>query len=100
MKIEVKTCIFTLSQARNKFKSFVAICKKVPLTRETVFGINNFIQYKGYGKLFGQLFPFVQSRESAQEEQAIESSMETTDVVIEKDNNKGLHVPRRKLNTC
>ena len=95
-EIRSETCIFTISQARNKFKSLVAICKKASLTRQTASGIDNFIQNKGYGKWFGQLFPLVQSRESAQPDQAIEPSMETTEVVIEKGNNKGLYVPRRK----
>ena len=95
-EIRSETCMFTLSQARNKFKSLVAICKKASLTRQTASGIDNFIQDKGYGKWFGQLFPLVQSRESAQPEQAIEPSMETTEVVIEKTNSKGLYVPKRK----
>ena len=94
-ELRSETCIFTLSQARNKFKSLVAICKKASLTRQTAYGIDNFIQNKGYGKWFGQLFPLVQRRESAQPDQAIEPSMETT-IVIEKGNNKGLYVPRRK----
>ena len=45
--------------------------------------------------MVGQLYPLVQSRESAQPEQAIEPSMEATDVVIEKNNNKDLYVPKR-----
>ena len=91
-----KTCIFILSQTGNKFKSLVAICKKASLTRQTASGINDFIQSKRYGKWFEQLFPIVQSRESAQPEQAIEPSMETTEVIIETNNNKNLCVPKRK----
>ena len=95
-EIRIETCIFTLSHARYKFKFLVAICKKASLTRQKASFIDNFILNKGYGKWFGQLFPLVQSRESAQPEQAIEPSMETIEVVIEKNSNKGLHVQKEK----
>ena len=48
-EIRSETCVFTLSQARNEVKFFVAVCKKASLTRQTASGIGNFIK-KGCGK--------------------------------------------------
>lgn len=90
-----ETCEFSHNQARNKFKSLIAICKKASLTRQTASGIENFIQKQGYGKWFGQLFPLVQSRESAQPEQAIEPS-ESLDQDCDKENAPTIYVPRKK----
>ena len=83
MKVRVKPAS-SLSQARNKVKVRVVICKKASLPRRTASGIDKVIQNKGYGKWFGQLFPLVKHRESAQPENAIESSVETTKAVIDK----------------
>ena len=102
-----ETCEFTVAQTRTKFKALVAICKKASLTRKTASGIEDFIQKQGYGKWFGQLFPYIQSRESAQPEQASEpsSSSSTTASTAANDSESGdgetqarrsLYVPQKK----
>ena len=100
-----ETCDFTVAQTRTKFKALVAICKKASLTRKTASGIEDFIQKGGYGKWFGQLFPYIQSRESAQPEQASEpsSSSSATSSTATNDSESGdwetrcsLYVPQKK----
>ena len=51
-----------------------AQCKKVGRMQKTKSGLENFIDEKGYGPWFNQLFAYVSSRDSCQPEQAIEPS--------------------------
>ena len=96
-----ESCDFTVAQTRTKFKALVAICKKASLTRKTASGIEDFIQKQGYGKWFGQLFPYIQSRESAQPEQASEpsssSSTATSTASNDSQSGNGETQTRRKL---
>ena len=85
------TSDFTVAQTRTKFIALVAICKKASLNRKTASGIEDFIQKQGYGKRFVQLFPYIQSRESAQPDQASQpsSSSSTTASTVANDSESG-----------
>ena len=65
---------FDITQTRTKFKSCVSLCKTAAMTVKTATGIQRFQDDKNLGHWFNQLFPLVKSRESAQPEQAIETS--------------------------
>lgn len=97
--------VFNVAQTRTKFKSLVAICKKASLTRKTSSGIEDFIQKMGYGKWFAQLFPYIQSRESAQPEQATEpSASKSTPSPVQSENaetgsSRSVYVPVKKRKT-
>ena len=65
---------FDITQTRTKFKSCVSLCETAAMTAKTATGIQRFQDDKNLGRWFNQLFPLVESRESAQPEQAIEPS--------------------------
>ena len=101
-KEQGETCEFTVAQTRTKFKALVAICKKASLTRKTASGIEDFIQKQGYGRWFGQLFPHIQSRESAQPEQSFGPSSSSSTATIDSKSGeretqtRSMYVPEKK----
>lgn len=95
---------FTSQQVRTKFKSCVAICKKAAMLRQTASGIDNFVESKGCGKWFKQLYHFFQSRDSCQPDLGIEpsatiSSAESDNSLStslkESSSSKDLYVPKK-----
>ena len=66
------------NQLRSKFKRCVSKCKKVVMTIKTASGIDNFIDKKGYGRWFNQLYALVKTRDSCLPDQAIEPSAPPT----------------------
>ena len=106
-KNEAKRVNSLLPRQGPNLKPWLQSAKKASLTRKTASGIEDFIQKQGYGKWFGQLFPYIQSRESAQPEQASEpsSSSSTTASTAANDSESGdgetqdrhsLYVPQKK----
>jgi hypothetical protein len=65
-----------IDQTRNKFKKMIALCKKKALARISESGIANEIMANG--EWFKMLFPLVQSRASADPDNAREPSYEAT----------------------
>ena len=64
----------SVKQTRTKMKSLIRMCKKEALARITATGIANMAEK--HGAWFRQLFPYVQSRESADPDQGREPSYE------------------------
>lgn len=65
---------FSVEQLRSKFKKCVGECKWALMTIKTATGIDNFIDKKGKGAWFKQLYVIVKSRDSCQPERAVEPS--------------------------
>lgn len=65
---------FNVNQLRQKFKRCVAECKHAALTIKTATGIDSFIEKKGYGAWFNQLYALVKTRDSCNPDEAVEPS--------------------------
>ena len=65
---------FTVKQMRNKFKWCISTGKKICLTVKTASGVTNFVESKGYGNWFNELYPLVKSRDSCKPENVSEPS--------------------------
>ena len=65
---------FNNIQLRTKFKKAVSECKRAALTVKTATGIKRFIEDKGYGPWFNNLYAIVKTREACRPELAIEPS--------------------------
>ena len=58
----------------------------VVMTTKTVTGIDDFIDKKGYGTWFNQLFSIVKTRDSCQPDRAVEPSCSTPKIRPEGEN--------------
>ena len=65
---------FSVKQLHTKFKKRVSDCKQASLTIRTAKGIKRFHEDRGLANWFKPLFAAVQTRDSCQPDQAIETS--------------------------
>ena len=104
---------FSIMQLRTKFKWCVNTCRKVVLTMQTVTGIKNFVEDKGFGKWFNAFFPTIKSRNSCQPGQTIRPSSSTSGSTtpvgeltesevdtVKTEENSPIFVPVRKRKWC
>lgn len=66
--------MFTPHQLCTKFKKTIAECKKVALTIKTATGIKRFVEEKGYGSWFDDLFAIFKTCDACRPELSLEPS--------------------------
>jgi len=64
----------TVAQMRTKFKKCVSQCKQAALTQKTATGVKRYQEDRGFGKWFNALFDVVKTKDSCQQERALEPS--------------------------
>ena len=53
---------FSIKQVQINFKNCVSQCKRISLLQKTASGVKNFVQNKGLGQWFMQIYHFVSSK--------------------------------------